>query len=238
MTSSDFRSRARDALRGNWFVAVIAGFIASLLGAIDSGGVSLDINLSDSVIDTDFQNMMGELGITEETLAIILMILIPIMVIGLIYSIVMFVIGSGICVGYAQFNLDLVDGIKPSISTLFSRFGQWKTALVARLLVAVRVLIGTMLFIIPGIIAAYNYQVVDLVMAENPYMTAREAMEESKRLMKGNRWRFFCLGFSFFGWSMLCALTLGIAAFWVLPYTQAARTAFYREIKREAYGMV
>ncbi len=238
MTSSDFRSRARDALRGNWFVAVIAGFIASLLGAIDSSGVSLDINFSDSVIDTDFQNMMGELGITEETLAIIAMIIIPIMVIGLIYSIVMFVIGSGICVGYAQFNLDLVDGIKPSISTLFSRFGQWKTALVARLLVALRVLIGIFLFIIPGIIAAYNYQVVDLVMAENPYMTASEAMAESKRLMKGNRWRYFCLGLSFLGWSLLCALTLGIAAFWVLPYTEAARTAFYREIKREAYGIV
>ena len=48
--------------------------------------------------------------------------------------------------------------------------------------------------------------------------------------MRGNRWRLFCLGFSFIGWSLLCVLTLGIGTLWLRPYEEAAWAAFYRDV--------
>ena len=65
-------------------------------------------------------------------------------------------------------------------------------------------------------------------------MTAREAIAASKEMMRGNRWRLFCLGFSFIGWSLLCALTLGIGTLWLRPYEEAAHAAFYREVSGTA----
>ena len=55
-------------------------------------------------------------------------------------------------------------------------------------------------------------------------------MRESKRLMRGNKWRLFCLQLSFLGWLLLGCLTLGIGLLWVYPYQSAAEAAFYLEI--------
>ena len=51
-----------------------------------------------------------------------------------------------------------------------------------------------------------------------------------KRLMRGNKWRLFCLELSFFGWALLSALTLDIGTFWLRPYEEAAQASFYRQI--------
>ena len=68
------------------------------------------------------------------------------------------------------------------------------------------------------------------ILAENPDMTAREAMAESRRIMMGNKLRLFGLQLSFIGWNLLIIVTFGIAALWVVPYEQAAMASFYREI--------
>ena len=49
-------------------------------------------------------------------------------------------------------------------------------------------------------------------------------------MMMGNRWRFFCLQFSFIGWDVLATLAFGIGHLWLTPYKQAAYAAFYREV--------
>ena len=35
---------------------------------------------------------------------------------------------------------------------------------------------------------------------------------------------------SFIGWAILSLLTLGIGSLWLIPYMEASRAAFYREI--------
>ena len=155
-------------------------------------------------------------------------------IVGLIYSIVMLIVGSAVMVGYARYNLDLVSGISSGVGTLFSRFSDWKTALWARILTGLRVFLWSLLFVIPGIVASYSYAMVPYVLADNPFMSASEALAESQRLMRGNRFRLFCLELSFIGWWFVSAFTLGIGSLWVTPYQQAAHAAFYKEIKQEA----
>ena len=86
------------------------------------------------------------------------------------------------------------------------------------------------LFIIPGVIASYSYAMTDYILTENPELTAKEAIEKSKDMMEGNRWRLFCLEISFFGWVILSLLTLGIGSLWLTPYKEASMAAFYREV--------
>lgn len=48
--------------------------------------------------------------------------------------------------------------------------------------------------------------------------------------MEGNRWRLFCLQFSFIGWMLLSSLTFGLGNLALRPYQEAAYAAFYREV--------
>ena len=50
-------------------------------------------------------------------------------------------------------------------------------------------------------------------------------------MMNGNKWRLFKLEFSFIGWTLLCVLTLGIGAAFLIPYVNAATAEFYVELK-------
>jgi uncharacterized membrane protein len=70
----------------------------------------------------------------------------------------------------------------------------------------------------------------DYILAENPELTTKEALELSKKMMYGHRFRLFCLEFSFIGWAFLCVLSLGIGLIWLMPYTEAAKAAFYRDV--------
>ncbi|MBO7195909.1 MAG: DUF975 family protein [Clostridia bacterium] len=226
MRARDFREKARAALSGKWFIAVIAGMIASMFGAA-GGGVTFsfenDFNIDQmpgSGAEAIFSGNVNYWPIMFGTLLFVV-----------ICAAISLVLGSVISVGYAEFNLDLDVGFyNPRISSLFAHFGRTKTAVGASLLVFLRVFIGSIFFIIPGIIAAYKYSMVYYVLAENPYITAADALEKSKELMRFNKWRLFCLDLSFIGWDLLSIITFGIASLWVTPYHQAARTAFYHDI--------
>ena len=67
-------------------------------------------------------------------------------------------------------------------------------------------------------------------MAENPGMDVMEAINRSKELMSGNKRRLLCLHLSFIGRDLLCVFTLGIGYLWLMPYRNAAETAFYLEV--------
>ena len=82
--------------------------------------------------------------------------------------------------------------------------------------------------------ALYTVFIQNLVLSSGLGMS--EAIRASKELMTGNKWRLFCLEFSFFGWSILAALSLGIGGLFLRPYVEAAVAAFYREISTEKAG--
>ena len=218
MSLREIRANARESLKGNWLVAIIASFIAGIFGASGSGVSSSGTDEIDfSVLD---QLTLDELFATLAVFGSFLLL-------GMIVSVLLSALVS---VGYAQFNIDLIDGVKPRIATMFSKGKQVLTAIIANILVFIRVFLGTLLFIVPGVIATYKYAMVNYIIAENPGISAREALERSKEIMQGNKLRLFFLGLSFFGWALLVVLTLGIAGIWVAPYIHASYAAFYREI--------
>lgn len=234
--AADFRQIAREALRGKWTTAVIAGLIASLLGGLGSDGPEVKLNIDMSTgtnVSFEYagQTILSTNGGLNDQLALILTgSVIYIAVAAILLAAVYFILGSVIETGYARFNLDLVDKKEAKLESLFTYFYNWKTTAATRFIVGLRIILWTFLFIIPGIIAAYSYAMTGYILAEHPDLTATEAVERSKEMMSGNRFRLFCLQFSFIGWAILCSFTLGIGNLWLTPYKRAAITAFYREI--------
>ena len=239
--AADFRQIARDALSGKWTIAVLVGLVAMLLGGAGSGGPELKLNIDGSGAHANFE-FAGQTiysiggGLNSDIGAFLVGSAIYIIIAAVVMAVVYFVLGSIISVGYARFNLDLTDRGNPAFETLFGYFSYWKTAAVSKLLQSVYVLLWSLLFIIPGILAAYSYAMTEFILAENPDLTASEAIAQSKEMMYGNRWRLFCLHFSFIGWDILSSLTLGIGNLWLRPYKQAANAAFYREISGTGYA--
>lgn len=229
MLAQDFRKVARDSLRGRWAMAVITGLVAMILGAVIfqnySGEITSRINdWSDGRWTVSFSWLPWIFrSVIELWLAFI----------GLIFgilTIVRFVIGGATTLGYAAFNLDLVDGVDTSASVVFTQYYRLGAGFCMQLLRAIYVALWTLLFVIPGIVASYSYAMTPYILLENPGMGANEAIARSKDLMRGNRMRLFCLQFSFVGWYILSMFTLGIGLIWLRPYVEAAQAAFYREI--------
>jgi len=234
--AADFRSIARDALKGRWTIAVIAGLLASLLGALSSSGPEVNFRFEENHIQTDFSLFNQPIFSTGDELnsgiaAFLVGGAVVIVIVALVMAVLFFILGSIVKVGYSQFNLELVDRQKePELGTLFGHFKNWSTPVAAAFLQALYVFLWTLLLIIPGIIAGYSYAMTEYILAEHPEMTASEAIARSKEMMAGNRWRLFCLQISFIGWEILCMFTMGIGNLWLIPYKQAATAAFYREI--------
>ena len=253
--AADFRADAREALRGRWPIAILTGFVASLIGAniaTGGGGSSNSNNDSSGAVIRDFQ--ATEFWLQYRTLVITAIVIL------VIWVIITIVIGGAGKLGYATFNLKLVDNKDVALADLFSQFHRLGDGFCMNFLMGLYTLLWTLLFIIPGLIKTYSYAMTPYILAENPGMTATDAITESRRIMDGNKWRLFCLGFSFIGWGLLCAAPTLIALFivsrmaietqnlavllWIIPasipsfigslflnpYQEAAWAAFYRDI--------
>ena len=233
--AEDFRKIARESLTGKWLIAVLVGLVASLLGGLASEGPQVKINIDASNADVSFsfagQNIFSTGGgLNSDIAAFIAGAFFFFIIIALVMAVIYFILGSFIEVGYAKFNLNLVDKKETAFETLFEYFSYWKTTAAMRFLRGLYVFLWSLLFIIPGIVAGYSYAMTDYILAENPNMTASEAVELSKSMMYGNRFRLFCLQLSFIGWDILATLAFGIGHLWLTPYKQAATAAFYREV--------
>ena len=82
------------------------------------------------------------------------------------------------------------------------------------------------------IVKRYSYFLVPYIVAENPSMTARQAITLSRKMMNGHKWECFKFEFTFIGWQMLGYITLGLFnVLYTNPYKTAAFTRYYAELR-------
>ena len=112
----------------------------------------------------------------------------------------------------------------------------WLHALLASLWNFLWIILWSLLFIIPGIVKAYSYSMIFYVIAENPKIGARKAMDLSKVLTSGHKADLFVMDLSFLGWIFLSCLSCGIGFIWLFPYMTMTETYAYYDLKRMAFA--
>lgn len=204
--ASYFRSVARKALKGNWVIASISVFIAMITGAIISSGFGNGTDtLSNITLSSETSTNLGQAALASTLMNINVL------------TVILFIFISGVIkLGLCDFLLKIIDGKAAQIQDLFSQFNRFADGIVMRLLTSLYIFLWSLLFVIPGIIKTYSYALTPYIVYENPDMPINDAITLSKKLMNGNKWRLFCLEFSFLGWRILCSLPLIVIAVLVM----------------------
>ena len=140
-------------------------------------------------------------------------------------------ISGPMALGIAIFSINISRNQDARLEQVFQGFNNFNTSLGAYLLMLLFTFLWTLLLIIPGIIAVLSYSMTFYILADDNSIGAMEAIDKSKKMMDGYKWKYFCLGLRFIGWSLLCILTLGIGFLWLLPYMQVSMVKFYDDIK-------
>lgn len=229
-SASEYRRIARQRLSGNWGIAIAASLIAGLLGA---GGSSIPIPSFDfsSVSETSplseyLPHFSQEGGAAIPVLSGVLIILLVFLAIVTVVGIALAVIGSAMDLGRRKFFVRLIHGETPDFGALFHYFRHLGKAFVLRLLINIFIFLWSLLFVIPGIVAAYRYAMAPYLMAKDPTLSPMAAIRMSKEIMRGKKMDLFILSLSFIGWSILCLFTCGIGYLFLSPYMHAAEAAF------------
>lgn len=102
------------------------------------------------------------------------------------------------------------------------------TFIIIAAIFAFALLIASFVFLF---IKSLYYSVVYMIAYDNPEMTGKEVIEESEKLMTGNKGKYVLLQLSFIGWAILSIFTLYIGLLWLIPYIQVSLVCFYEALK-------
>jgi uncharacterized membrane protein len=112
--------------------------------------------------------------------------------------------------------------------------GQWGHVALAYFRKQIRLFLWS-LTIVGGCIKHFSYLLVPYILAENPSMSGKEAIQLSRKMMDGHKLEAFRLQLSLLGWEILNLCTLGIAGvLWTDAYTTAVWSEYYTALRAKA----
>lgn len=199
--SSNLRALGRNALAGKWQSAIIAVIVYTLciqvppailnvLFGVDMGELySMNMGYSYNVGSDAYSAFYNSMPSYSPLSGIYTLLVTGAMDLGLtLFFLAMFrrqIVGVG----------DVFLG--------FERFGK---ALGLFLFQGLFIFLWSLLFIVPGIIAAIRYSQAFYILADDPNKGIRQCVNESKMMMRGNKAKYFCMSLSFIGWALLAAI--------------------------------
>ncbi len=148
-------------------------------------------------------------------------------------AVAVFVINVLIEMGLISFALKAHDDITTaSLQNLWHPQSLWQY-LVVKILTGIIVIVGLVLLIVPGIIAALalifaTYLVIDRNLGPI------EALKESMRLTKGHRWNLFLLALSLILLNVLGAIALLVGLLVTIPVSLFAVAHAYRTLAKQS----
>lgn len=234
-TREMLKTEAKSFLKSNYFKAFLVSLLLLFVGSGSSGGSSSNTNVStdftmqegagfwQSVIESSSFGFLWGLGFT-----IILLLIVGSIAFRVFVGYHLEVGGRKFFVRGAEADVDL--------SHLTSSFvsGSYSGVLTSMLYRAVINFLYYLLLIIPGIIKSYAFSMVPYILADNPEIGYKRALELSEDMTSGHKWNMFVLDLSFIGWYLLGALAFGIGTLFVNPYVDATKAQLYLTLRKEA----
>lgn len=219
----EIKERAKSMFRARyWPLVGLVLLVSALSGSSIGGGISGMANSSN--ISKQAGNIPLEVWIAIGTALTIAGIF------GLAYVIFA---GSVFSVGAAKIGTSAYRGENFGIGDVIHGFreGRYWRCVGTMALYALFVFLGSLLFIVPGIIVAIGLMPVPYMLADDRGNGAMDTIREAWDRMRGHKWEYFVFNLSFIGWQLLGTLTLGILfIFYVNPYIEVACAGYYCEL--------
>ena len=201
--NQDFKNEALAALKGNWAPAVVASLVFIIISGC-AGGVSYGAE--------KHPWLYGPYGLFS------IFVLLP--------------LGYGATISFKKLLAEKDEDILGNLFRLALGRNYLKIVW-TMLLTNIYIFLWSLLFLVPGIIKSFSYAMTPYVLSDEPELTANQAIDKSRAMMRGHKFDLFWLYLSFIGWGLLCILTLGIGFLWLMPYVETSVSGFYAEVKSE-----
>lgn len=236
-TNRQLKFMAKNVLRGNYTLPILANIIINALSAA-----------AGSMTSTLFPTTSGMSSVLSQLFSFIITVIFSLFTAGLIYmylnisrrrpysfSDLIYLFSNNpdriLIVGFV---LALINAIISIPSVLADRFLYTDDVMNGDLTAALQYLYTTLLILLVTL-AVYTIVTLPLtfsyaLLIDRPELTAKEAIKMSIHLMKGNYWRYLKLLISFFPLYVLSAFTCYIALLWVVPYQGITEIFLYREL--------
>ncbi len=235
-TRAELKDRGKAAFKRNYWKTVLVAFILSLLtystslsrGSSDASGEGITEAGHALTNPTSALSANGQL-VAGFFVGVGLTALILIVILGILIGVFLVLPLQAGCQRFLFLNLREPANVR---EVLWAFDSNYLNIVKVMFLKDLKIFAWALLLVIPGIVKAYEYRLVDYLLAENPALSSAEACEQSRALMDGNKWNAFVLDLSFIGWNILSLLTLGLVGlFYVSPYENSTNAALYEELR-------
>ena len=133
--------------------------------------------------------------------------------------------------GFVMYCMAIRRGERAEYLTLFDGFSFVGKVILLNIVIYLFTFFWSLLFVIPGIIAAYRYRQALYLLLDHPEMGVLECIRESKRLMRGHKAELFILDLSFIGWALLSIIPF--VSVYTLPYTESTYALYYSMLREQ-----
>lgn len=227
----DLKYRGKQALRKNYWAAVVVSLILAVAVGIGSGGGGSS-SVANTVTHTEVYD--GTLRFSMNSAAPFVWLfsafaLGALLILGSIFILLKIFVGNVLEVGARGFYIKNLYSA-PSVGKILAPFrsGQYWNIVKIMFFRDLFIFLWTLLFVIPGIVKSYEYKMIPYLLAENPGMSKQEAFDRTRDMMYGQKGNAFVLDLSFLPWLFLNAFTFNILGiFYLQPYMDATQAELY-----------
>ncbi|MFA9397695.1 MAG: DUF975 family protein [Clostridiaceae bacterium] len=223
------KEKAKEVLRLYYWKAFLVSLVIVLVGGSHNGGSSG----GNTTIKENYNDMQGIMPENiYKVLGIIIAFAVTIVLLLVIYRIF---IGYVVEVGGRKFFTESAKG-NSDVGYLGYGFGNGRyfDVVATMFMRSLYTFLWTLLLIIPGIVKSYAYRMVPYILADNPNIGYKRAIELSNEMTDGQKFDIFVLDLSFIGWYLLGIIAFGVGILFVKPYDDATNAELYLVLRQDA----
>lgn len=235
-TRAELKANAKARLSRHHWYAVLVLLVGLLLGVSEGVSSSFSFEMDEETFQMYFGDLLSNLSpeAYASIMSVLSTVLLGLSLFSILYTILVSYPAS---IGVKRYFLSARE-VKTPFSEMFSGFRMnYINAVLVSFMQTLFIFLWFLLFVIPGVIKAYSYRMVPYLLAENPNMDYRRALQLSSAMMDGHKLESFVLDLSFIGWAILSAFTAGIlGVLYVNPYMASTNVELYVAIRSEAFA--
>lgn len=237
-TRKGLKEKAKFSVKSFYWKSVLVAFVLALVSGGFGSGSGGRAGSSDTTELTGNQFIDGIGGRFTGMVAFILglaaVVLLVVAIVSLVLSIFIF---NPLQVGCKKYFLHASDGSADLNNMGYAFKNNYMNTVSVIFLQNLFIFLWSLLFIIPGIVKAYQYRMIPYLLAEDPNLSFAEAKRLSTEMMNGEKWDAFVLDLSFILWEILAAITFNLVGiFWVNPYYQYTCVELYKVLRTKVPG--